>query len=233
MDLYGIEMPKNMIIPEYDWLLTTLEADEQLRIKRFVHYEDACRTLLSKILIRTTLCRRLGVPNAALCFEKTQYGKPLLKHCENIHFNSSHSGAWIVCAIASTPVGADVECVKPIDLAMAESVFTVEEYAALLSKPDNERLHFFYSLWTLKESYVKADGRGLLLPLDSFNIQIHDSAIIIHDRNAPAPYYAKQYLIDPAYQMSVCSPANVFPNRLAVYPLSTLLEEYRTYALFE
>ncbi|WP_071605686.1 4'-phosphopantetheinyl transferase family protein [Sporomusa ovata] len=222
-------MSKSLSIPEYARLLTTLEATEQLRIKKFVRYEDALRTLLAKILVRTTICRRLCVPNAELCFEKTQYGKPLLKHFKNTHFNSSHSGSWIVCAIDHAPVGVDVEWVKPIDLDIAESFFASDEYAVLMSKLPSERLNFFYSLWTLKESYVKADGRGLLLPLDSFTINVYDHAIIVHNRNAAAQCYFKQYPIDQEYQMSVCSITGAFPDQIAIYNMHSLLNEYRTY----
>jgi len=73
----------------------------------------------------------------------------------------------VACAVADSPVGIDIEPLKPVDYKLAESFCAKEEYLFLQQQPEETRLKHFYHFWTSKESYVKADGRGLSLPLAS------------------------------------------------------------------
>jgi len=58
----------------------------------------------------------------------------------------------------------------------------------MLMKPD-QRLVYFYELWTMKESYVKALGKGLHLPMDSFKIQYkRESGYVIEDEDGAVGY---------------------------------------------
>ncbi|MEX1029766.1 MAG: 4'-phosphopantetheinyl transferase superfamily protein [Paenibacillaceae bacterium] len=41
--------------------------------------------------------------------------------------------------------------------------FSFDENKDLLDKPPNQRLAYFYDLWTLKESFIKAVGKGSML----------------------------------------------------------------------
>ncbi len=70
------------------------------------------------------------------------------------------------------PVGVDIEKIRPIDFAIAERFFTASEYRLLMDTAEQERLQLFYTLWTLKESYIKFVGKGLSIPLDSFAIEL-------------------------------------------------------------
>ena len=42
-------------------------------------------------------------------FKTEKYGKAYISNHENIHFNLSHSGKIVLCAISDMEVGADVE----------------------------------------------------------------------------------------------------------------------------
>lgn len=55
---------------------------------------------------------------------------------------------------------------------IAARFFTDREYRVLLSKSGDALCRTFYTLWTLKESYIKAEGRGLSIPLDSFEFEL-------------------------------------------------------------
>jgi 4'-phosphopantetheinyl transferase len=79
------------------------------------------------------------------------------------HFNLSHSGGMVLIAVARAPVGVDVEQARNLpDLpAVARHVLRAEEVARFEALPDTGRTEAFLSIWTRKEAYLKARGRGL------------------------------------------------------------------------
>lgn len=76
----------------------------------------------------------------------------------------SHSGDWLACAIASVPIGIDVELPRRTRnlQALARFAFAPEEVERLLSVSEQERPAVFHMLWTLKEARGKRTGEGLL-----------------------------------------------------------------------
>ena len=108
---------------------------------------------------------KLGIPEDA-AFAKTVLGKPYLKDWPGVQFNLSHSGGWGVCAVSAAPVGVDVELCRPLKQEVAKRFFTATEQGFLARRPPEE----FFRLWTRKESFTKALGKGLTLPLDSFSV---------------------------------------------------------------
>ena len=102
--------------------------------------------------------------------EYNEYGKPYLKG-ENIHFNLSHSGDYVLLAIDEFEVGVDIEKISTIKQKVADKYFTLQENSWLKDNNENEN---FYYLWTGKESVIKAKGQGLkntktfcLLPINN------------------------------------------------------------------
>lgn len=210
---------------QYDKLVTYISLEKQNRINRFHQIYDAQRALIGDILARYLLCKRLGVRNNELIFALNEYGKPFLIHDSNIQFNISHSGRWVTCSIDNFQVGIDVEQVKPIDISIAERFFSKEEVKSLMNRCIAERESFFFDLWTLKESYVKAVGKGLSIPLDSFSIQIAGDNITLNSAMESEDYYFKRYPIDKGYKMAVCSRKNEFPDEIKFISVNELYEE--------
>jgi 4'-phosphopantetheinyl transferase len=90
----------------------------------------------------------------------------------NIFFNLSHSGKWILCGVGDKNIGLDVEIIKEINLNVAKRFYADEEYYSIIAVSKYEQQRLFYRYWTLKESYIKAEGLGLSIPLNSFSFQI-------------------------------------------------------------
>jgi len=69
-------------------------------------------------------------------------------------------------------LGVDVEQVRAMDDldGLAQRYFAPEERADLTSRGQEERLRHFFTIWALKEAYLKGTGKGLTTPLDSFYV---------------------------------------------------------------
>ncbi|SDU43442.1 4'-phosphopantetheinyl transferase superfamily protein [Stappia sp. ES.058] len=108
-------------------------------------------------------------------FVSGDHGKPRVDGvAEAPAFNLSHSEGVIALAVSphagvSLRLGIDVEATtRKVSEGLAERFFAPDEVAALMALPDAEQPLRFFALWTLKESYIKAVGMGLAIPLDRF-----------------------------------------------------------------
>ncbi len=74
-----------------------------------------------------------------------------------LHFSLSHSGHWLACAVASHPVGVDIEDMarqRDTD-ALGDWIYGADERAIVLAMPVQPRRERFFALWTLKEAWFK------------------------------------------------------------------------------
>ncbi|SMF85050.1 4'-phosphopantetheinyl transferase [Paenibacillus uliginis N3/975] len=219
----AVKLPETMGMQEYDRSASFISAERRIQIDRFIRKEDANRSLFGELLARAMICRDLGVPNRDVHFVKNNYGKPLLFGHEEFHFNISHSGCWVVMIWDQNAVGIDIEQIQEIDLEIARRFFSPLENKDLISKPESERKEYFYDLWTLKESYIKALGTGLSTPLDSFSIRIKDNDKFMLDPDWESCRFT-QFEIDPEYKLSVCSLGNHQPASIQIHDYKDLID---------
>lgn len=186
-----------------DSILSFLSKETLEKINSYKNKEDVLRTVTGELLIRTIIQKKLKIKNKDIVFKKNEYGKPYLKNSKNFYFNISHSGEWVVCAISEKEVGIDIELIKPLNLEDVKIFFSKKEYDVFIKKKEDEKLSYFYDIWTLKESFLKAIGKGLYIPPSSFSIRI-DKNIIELENVLGKNYKFKQFFI-PGYKLSVCS----------------------------
>jgi 4'-phosphopantetheinyl transferase len=172
------------------------------------------RTSLSRSLITEIIHEKLHIDRKNIIICHDLYGKPFLKNYEKFHFSISHSLEWTVCAIGTKPIGIDIQLIKPISINIAKRFFSDEEYLDIISMDNSERVDYFYDLWTLKESLIKAIGMGLSIPLNSFTIKAKGSGIELKNIHLPVSYYFKQYNIDERYKMAICCTDKNFPESI-------------------
>lgn len=147
-----------------------LSPDETARAGRFHFERDRRLFQLGRGLAREQLGRWLDEAPGALRFEEGPHGKPHLGSpwaSAAPSFNVSHTAGLVALALATVPVGVDVEAFERLGspLELAERLFSPEEQAVLRGHPPAAQRDYFCQVWTLKEAYVKARGEGLSLPL--------------------------------------------------------------------
>lgn len=216
LEIFGVKLTDSIKRDTYEKILNFLPEEKKGKITRFRRYKDALRSLAAEALIRVVVCSKLGLKNESIKFDTSSHGKPYLVDHKDFHFNLSHSGDWVVCAVSSKPVGIDVEKIKDMDLSIAKRFFSREEVTDLFLKKDDEKTGYFFDLWTLKESYIKADGRGLSLPLSSFFFKIEKDNIIFTSENEPENFFFRKYYIEKEYKLAVCSMESKFPDKIHI-----------------
>lgn len=186
-----------------------LPRERTARMYKFRNFEDQLRCVGAGLLLEYGLQQR----GYTLCGNTTgkkqthlvtgSYGKPYLADTDGVYFNLSHSGIYVAAAFAECEIGIDVERVRTAKLAVARRYFDKEEYAYLeslyLECGNGDILdRAFYKLWTRKESYIKAVGEGMHLPLADF--------CVLSDKvEGKTQYQLKTWDLPEQYALSVCA----------------------------
>ncbi|PKG84306.1 4'-phosphopantetheinyl transferase [Colwellia sp. 75C3] len=164
------------LLATYSTLLTSTELAKQQRYKFAKDRHDA---LITRAFIRDLLSYYADLSPQDWQFEKGSKDKPEVINCPlPIRFNISHTKNLIICAVTlEDDIGCDVENTGRSNdvLAIAERYFSPKESTELFALPEAEQRHRFFDYWTLKESYIKAWGLGLAIPLTDFSFNINDT----------------------------------------------------------
>lgn len=227
IEVYAVNINKNTSYLED--LIFLLSEEKQIRINKYLRVEDSLRALLGDLLLRSIICSKYSIKNDQIDIKYNDYGKPFINNLLDIEFNISHSGEWVVCAIDDISIGIDIEEIKHIDFSISECFFTKLENKCLFNKNKLEKPKFFYELWTGKESFVKAIGKGLSIPLNSFYIKPNetyscvktiDKQIFGHEKQ----YYIKKYNINN-YPLAVCSTKKIFPKDIIFKDINEIVND--------
>jgi len=162
-------------------LSTMLDQAERERAGRYATNQLANRFVAARGQMRRILSGATGIPPGDLVFSTGPFGKPKLANtngCCQISFNFSDSqGYGLLATSQQGELGVDIEAIRDLEdlTGLARRSFSDEEFSSLMALPDEDRLDGFYACWTRKEAIIKADGRGLSLPLDSFSVTVAPS----------------------------------------------------------
>ncbi len=182
-------------------LYQTVSPDRQRKIDAFLFEKDKRLSLAAELILQKGLSDA-GISRYTL--EYGAFGKPYIRG-ENVHFNLSHSGNMVMCAISDQEVGCDVEKVTDVELEIAKRFFFSTEYDAIAAaKSALARRELFFRYWTLKESFMKATGLGMRLALDAFRVDIDENGISLWQTFSRETYYLKEYQLDNGYKFASC-----------------------------
>jgi 4'-phosphopantetheinyl transferase len=225
MKIFALKVTNKLDDITSNFLLSVIDKEKRERLLKFVFWQDMHRSLFADLLVRKIIMDSFDLENENISFKENEFGKPYIESINNFHFNVSHSGDWIVCAIDNKPVGIDIEEISTIDLDISKNFFSEKEHEDLLLS--NDPFDYFFTLWSLKESYIKFIGKGLSHPLDSFSMRFSNERIVIesYDQILEKIYF-KQYQIDERYKMATCS---INPNMTNAFDILSINDVVNTF----
>ena len=149
-----------------------LSIKERIQAKQYYTSDLSDCYIISHGVLRYILSYYINKLPQDIEFINNEYGKPFVKN-NNIQFNMSHAHDMVSYIVSlDYKVGIDIEFHdSTIDFhELADLVFTPKEHE-FITKLDSQntktKLKFLYNLWTIKESLIKASGRGLSYPINT------------------------------------------------------------------
>ncbi|HEY5760619.1 MAG TPA: 4'-phosphopantetheinyl transferase superfamily protein [Steroidobacter sp.] len=179
---YYNEIADSRLHEEYRALLNEEERGKEFR---FYFPDDQRRYLVTRAMVRSVLSRYLQVRPTDWRFSNNQWGRPAIANFSRdecgLCFNISHTKGLIALGVThGREVGVDVENLRTreVSLEIADRFFAKPEVAELATVPKEQQQDRFFEYWTFKESYIKARGMGLSIPLGQFSFHYpHERAV--------------------------------------------------------
>ena len=160
-----------------------LSSDERRRAEKYHFEKDKNHFINTRAALRQILSRYLDIAPNQIEFSANQYGKPEL-NIENLdaslEFNFSSSRKVALCAVTrKRRIGIDIEFIndESASAEIAERFFSPDEISALKDISEPLQAEAFFSVWTRKEAFIKAVGKGLSYPLQNFSVSIRPDEI--------------------------------------------------------
>ncbi len=183
------------------------------------------------------LKKRYGIEQVPK-IEKGKYGKPYLYDYPQIYFNISHCNGAAVCIIAEYEIGIDIEGKRRVTQALVQKALTEREKKDFSCYQAEDVEMGFLQYWTLKESFIKAIGRGLSFPLCEVEFYLKQDQRFLQflqlSKEQKPFYFQKQIhliasnqkkwqflqtVLGEHYLLSIC-----FPNQEGIYTTCKLQE---------
>ena len=194
----------------FEAFLASVPVQRGEQIRKYRVTEDRMRGLGAGLLLEYGLRTRGYTLLEAqseyrkVTLEKGRYGKPYIADVDGLCFNLSHAGDYVAAVFGKQAVGIDVEQIRAVRKAFTRRFFTEEECAYLeqikaQNEQDTKQINLaFTKMWTRKESYIKAVGEGMHLPLTDF-------CVLSDQTTRGDTYYWRTWEIFNEYALSVCT----------------------------
>ncbi|MDP1800257.1 MAG: 4'-phosphopantetheinyl transferase superfamily protein [Bacteroidota bacterium] len=175
-------------------LLRLLPVSKVNEIIRFRNHEDRRVKLFGRLMVK------IYYEDSDFAFKWHEWqvaadGKPYYNGGRK-KFNISHSRDYVVVAFSDQEVGADVECVSDFDIKSISHYFHPKETEYIIDSLDQKEA--FFKLWTRKEAYLKATGKGIVDGLNNENC-LPDKV------RYKGIWHLQSYSLIPSYHLSLCT----------------------------
>jgi len=230
IQVFVLQLEEAQYTPEFqEKLLQYLPEAGKLRVRDRQNLTSKLHTVAGELLARYSVGHYLSKPDQEINLVFGTKGKPHIGNLADVHYNISHSGHYVVCAVAPSEIGIDVERIRKVNLRIAERFFSPSEINDLMACDEENRMQYFITLWTIKESYLKAIGRGLTQHLNSFTIVKNGDAYLLTGNKEAEGYGIETKQLNHEYMMAVCSPLPFSPSEIWHVTLADILKTLPKY----
>lgn len=200
----------------FERMLELVSHERRLKAEQYHFMKDKALSLGAGILMQYGF-KQFGID--AYVLDYNEYGKPYLKPpFDNIYFNLSHSGNYVMGVFGDVENGCDIEKIANVSFEISKYCFSEEEQEILIHSTNQS--YCFYALWTRKESLSKAMGTGLLNEMrHKLAVNGKDEFISISGQS----YYLRSYPLPDEYVGSVCSLKQDFSEKPEIKSLFEIL----------
>lgn len=141
---------------------------------------------MERAMGRELLCRAVAIEKGIClpedCFiKKGKHGKPYLADYPELFFNISHTAGSVWLALDEEEIGIDAEHIQPVKENVIRKVLSPQEQEQYRRCPPDGREILFFRFWTLKESFLKAIGIGITVPLPSVSFSFLPSSPLLQN----------------------------------------------------
>ena len=149
-------------------------------------------------------CRQEGIEGVRARIMTGPNKKPYIEGNE-VFFNLSHSGDYVLCVICDTEVGCDIQQIRKVRRSVMDRYFHTGEKAYILGgETEEERARRFTRIWVLRESYIKQTGEGLKRDLRTFYFSFDDNRPVLNIKNESEEQFMQGEMIFDEFSVGDC-----------------------------
>lgn len=221
--------PLSLAYQQERYLRQLIPALQLQHWQRRRQHADQLRSILAHAATRLLLADKLHCSPLAIRFQLEPQGKPVISYPDSAwHMNISHSGQWVVVALAPFAVGVDIEQhAGAPDTELIRSCFTPQEQQSIHSTED------FYRAWCAKEAALKAAGTGFtispleleLVPTSAAQAQVHSPHPILNGLHVGSRLWHQ------SYSLAWCSQPPQGKPKYVSYGLSDLQKHIKRHVI--
>jgi 4'-phosphopantetheinyl transferase len=169
IDIFFTSFEQQMEPSLFEGYLSLLSPDQQEVNARYIRWQNRHAHLFGRLLLVEAL-KMHGVETGIWNYVAYDACHRPYLTLQEYDFNISHSANLVVCAIGKNiRLGIDVEENREVNLDNFRHVMTPGQWNEINKAV--YPLKEFYKYWTIKESVIKADGRGFFIPLDKLELK--------------------------------------------------------------
>lgn len=182
--VYTHQFEFNNYLNNLDNFNDLLSEEEKTRANRFYFEKDQNNFTISRGLTRLILAKYLNIDPKHIIFSQNSFGKLNLEN-KKLKFNLSHTKELLLIGVSfDTELGVDIEKIREISVYqdIVRRFFSDNEIKSFFLQPESKYQESFFTIWTRKEAFIKAVGRGLNIPLNSFDVSVTEKAELLDVR---------------------------------------------------